>query len=372
MRKPPEVPGVTDVFLRLYTPHLITKVDLNWTVWSREASERRHLKAHQQHQQQQQRLIFSPHGSISLIGHLLLHSGSFLGKILEMSNVQLSCSALERLAARRTFPLHRRTSVCRNLFGPVDHDELNREMKVKMREISERDQQRWNFNFEANTPLDGDYEWEEVPEDKTPAFYQDSVQNGRTRVPATPTKQKSPSESVLPESPRVDVLERLAVPESSSTPCPVEVNQENRTDKLNSGRRTHRQVPCVRRKRTTTTDNNTHITGKYERLKRMLSSLLILQQIHLRFYSVVCRSRPCATGFMWTNCFFFKFLTDFFVKRKRPADRKSNDVGACHLSKSPIPVEQTPRKRIRWRYEDLSDFKSTMMWFFTYQMLNIN
>ncbi|GAA6223891.1 cyclin-dependent kinase inhibitor 1C-like [Lates japonicus] len=215
-----------------------------------------------------------------------------------MSNVQLSSSAQERLVARRTFPLHRRTSVCRNLFGPVDHDELSREMKAKMREISERDQQRWNFNFEANTPLDGDYEWEEVPVDKSPAFYQDSVQNGRTRVPATPVKQWPSSDSVLPETPSMDVLERLAVPESSSTPCQVEVNQENRTDKLNSGKRSHRQVPCVTRKRTATTDNNTHIT-------------------------------------------------DFFVKRKRAADRKSNDMSACHLSKSPIPVEQTPRKRIR-------------------------
>ncbi|XP_029010659.1 cyclin-dependent kinase inhibitor 1B [Betta splendens] len=223
-----------------------------------------------------------------------------------MSNVQLSCSALERLVARRTFPLHRRTGVCRNLFGPVDHDELNQEMKSKMREISERDQQRWNFNFETNTPLNGDYEWEEVPVDKTPVFYRDSVQNGRTRVPATPTKQKPDTESVLPDTPRMDVLERLAAPESSGSgtgtgtgsPSPAEVNQENRTDKLNSGRRTQRQVPCARQKRTTSTDNNTHIT-------------------------------------------------DFFVKRKRPADRKPNDVGACHLSKSPIPVEQTPRKRIR-------------------------
>ncbi|KAF3688555.1 Cyclin-dependent kinase inhibitor 1C Cyclin-dependent kinase inhibitor p57 p57Kip2 [Channa argus] len=205
-----------------------------------------------------------------------------------MSNVQLSCSALERLVARRTFPLHRRTSVCRNLFGPVDHDELSRDMKAKMREISERDQQRWNFNFETNTPLSGDYEWEEVPVDNTPALYQDSVQNGRTPANQIPTS----------ETPGMDVLERLAVPESSSTPCPVEVNQENRTDKLNSGRASRRQVPCVRRKKTATTDNNTHIT-------------------------------------------------DFFVKRKRPAERKPNDTGPCHLSLSPIPVEQTPRKRIR-------------------------
>lgn len=164
--------------------------------------------------------------------------------------------------ARRTFPLHRRTSVCRNLFGPVDHDEVSREMKAKLREISERDQQRWNFDFEANTPLDGDYKWEEVPVDKTPVFYQDSVQIDRTRVPATPVKQMPSPDSVLPETPLMDVLERLALPESSSHPSPVEVNQENRSDKLNSGKPTHRQVPCVRRKRTATADNNTHITGK--------------------------------------------------------------------------------------------------------------
>lgn len=215
-----------------------------------------------------------------------------------MSHVQLSSSALERLVARRTFPLHRRTGVCRNLFGPVDHDELNREMKAKMREISERDQQRWNFNFEANTPLDGDYEWEEVPVDKSPAFYHDSLENGRSRAPATPSRQRPSSDPAAAEVPGMDVLERLAVPESSSTPCPVEINQENRTDKLNSGKQAHRQVPCVRRKRTATTDNNTHIT-------------------------------------------------DFFVKRKRGADKKSNEMSSCHLSKSPIPVEQTPRKRIR-------------------------
>ncbi|XP_068170182.1 cyclin-dependent kinase inhibitor 1B [Antennarius striatus] len=218
--------------------------------------------------------------------------------LLEMSNVQLSSSALERLAARRTFPLHRRTGVCRNLFGPVDHDELSREMKAKLREISERDQQRWNFNFEANTPLVGDYEWEEVSVDTTPVFYQDSVQNERSRTPVAPVRQTPSPDSVLLETPRMDVLERLASPESSGAPSPVEVNQENRSDKLNSGKRKHRQVPCVRRKRTDTTDNNTHIT-------------------------------------------------DFFVKRKRAADRKPNEMNACHPSKSPVPLEQTPRKRIR-------------------------
>lgn len=183
------------------------------------------------------------------------------GKNLEMSNVQLSNSALERLVARRTFPLHKRTSVCRNLFGPVDHDELSREMKSKLREISERDQQRWNFDFESNRPLDGDYKWEEVPVDNTPVFYMDSVQVDRTRVPATPVKQMPSPDSAAPETPLMDVQERLAMPESSNPVSPTEVNQENRSDKLNSGKSTHKLAPCVRRKRAASTDN-AHITGK--------------------------------------------------------------------------------------------------------------
>ncbi|XP_032406354.1 cyclin-dependent kinase inhibitor 1C-like [Xiphophorus hellerii] len=218
-----------------------------------------------------------------------------------MSHVQLSSSALERLVARRTFPLQRRTGVCRSLFGPVDHDELSRDVKAKLREISERDQQRWNFNFEDNTPLEGDYEWEEMPAERTAAFYRESVQSGRTRVPATPVKQTPFSESVMSESSDGDVMERLAVPESdrsvvggdgeSSSPTPAEVNQENRPVTGISG--TRRQAPRVRRKRSAAAaaadDNNTHIT-------------------------------------------------DFFMKRKKAADR---------LPKSPISLEQTPRKRIR-------------------------
>lgn len=217
-----------------------------------------------------------------------------------MSNVQLSCS-LERLVARRTFPLQKRTSVCRNLFGPVDHDELHREMKTKLREISERDQERWNFNFEANSPLDGVYEWEQVSGAEAPAFYQDSVQSGRTRVPATPVKRSPAEEPVLPETPQRDVMERLSAPEAPSSPCATcttDLNQENRKDKMNSGR-PHRAAAGVKRRRTDTTDTSTRIT-------------------------------------------------DFFVKRKRLADRKVSDMSSCHLStKSPIPVEQTPKKRIR-------------------------
>ncbi|XP_077452419.1 cyclin-dependent kinase inhibitor 1B isoform X2 [Stigmatopora argus] len=199
----------------------------------------------------------------------------------EMSHAQLSSIAMERLVARRTFPLHKRTGVCRNLFGPVDHEELSREMSTKLREISERDRQRWNFNFDDNTPLDGDYDWVEVSSDNSPAFYRGSTQ---LSVPATAGKQQP------------DPLERLAASGESDVP-PAELNQENRADKLNAGRLARRMASFGGRKRPAAPEENT------------------------------------------------THITDFFAKRKKAAERKC--VEMSHRSKSPVPKEQTPRKRIR-------------------------
>lgn len=279
---------------------------------------------------------------------------------LEMSNVQLSSMALERLVARRTFPLHRRTSVCRNLFGAVDHDELSRDMKATLREVAERDQQRWNFDFDANKPLDGDYKWEEVPVDRAPAFYLDrdqAVQSDRSRAPATPVKGASSADSsVLPEGPRMDVQERLALPDgsggssggSSDGGSPAEVNQENRAVKLNSGKATHRLSPCVRRKRTGSDNsgNTTHITGKAKCFHNGLRLCFYLTPTVLIFKA----ERTPLLGLASKCCFCLSVTvvsSDYFVKRKRTADRKSSHASPCHHSKSPITVEHTPRKRIR-------------------------
>ncbi|XP_029438537.1 cyclin-dependent kinase inhibitor 1C-like [Rhinatrema bivittatum] len=90
-----------------------------------------------------------------------------------MSHVRL-------LPPRRPFPLH----LCRNLFGPVDHEELRRELKSKLREMSEADRERWDYDFEADAPLAGGrLRWEAVPEEAVPAFYRESPQVGRKRVP---------------------------------------------------------------------------------------------------------------------------------------------------------------------------------------------
>ncbi|XP_038857572.1 cyclin-dependent kinase inhibitor 1B-like [Salvelinus namaycush] len=225
--------------------------------------------------------------------HLLLNLGE------TMSNVLLLSSAMERLSTPMTFPLHARTGVCRNLFGPVDHDELNRDMKSKMREISYRDQRKWNFNFEAEVPLSGDYVWEETPVDMSPVFYQDSVQVGRARIVVTPVNVKPDVDVILldsssqGESPHYD--DRLTS-SKGNTPCLTEVNQENCAVKLNSGKPTRKQVPCVRCK--ITTDTTT-------------------------------------------------LATDFYMKRKRMTTETKLNESTCHHPSSQRHVEQTQRKKIR-------------------------
>ncbi|XP_028589833.2 cyclin-dependent kinase inhibitor 1 isoform X1 [Podarcis muralis] len=52
--------------------------------------------------------------------------------------------------------------LCRNLFGPVDHDQLQKDFQSLMKAQLEEAQQKWNFDFESETPLEGDYKWEKV------------------------------------------------------------------------------------------------------------------------------------------------------------------------------------------------------------------
>ncbi|KQL59457.1 cyclin-dependent kinase inhibitor 1C [Amazona aestiva] len=97
-----------------------------------------------------------------------------------MSNVHLSAAAaaLERLSVRRALVGHGRSPVCRSLFGPVDHEELGRELRSRLREIGEDDQRRWDYNFHTDTPLPGPgrLRWEEVEGGAVPAFYRETLQ----------------------------------------------------------------------------------------------------------------------------------------------------------------------------------------------------
>ncbi|OWK62466.1 Cyclin-dependent kinase inhibitor 1B [Lonchura striata] len=88
-----------------------------------------------------------------------------------MSNVRISNGSptLERMEARQSeYP---KPSACRNLFGPVNHEELNREFKKHLQEMEEMYQRKWNFDFQNHRPLEGRYEWQAVEKGSSPDFY---------------------------------------------------------------------------------------------------------------------------------------------------------------------------------------------------------
>ncbi|GAB0177313.1 cyclin-dependent kinase inhibitor 1B [Grus japonensis] len=88
-----------------------------------------------------------------------------------MSNVRISNGSptLERMEARQSeYP---KPSACRNLFGPVNNEELNRDLKKHFQEMEEAYQRKWNFDFQNHKPLEGRYEWQAVEKGSSPEFY---------------------------------------------------------------------------------------------------------------------------------------------------------------------------------------------------------
>lgn len=182
-----------------------------------------------------------------------------------MSNVQLS-TTLERVVARRTFPLCTRTGVCRNLFGPVDHDELRVELRGKLEEISERDQSRWNFNFKEDTPLPGNYAWEDVSVTTVPIFFRD-VQIGRERTGLAENETLDPESTKDYKDVKVSMCnEQLPSGVEVFSPVNCGINQENRSDNISYGSRGCTSSSSSCRKNTSSPDSSkigsTQVTGR--------------------------------------------------------------------------------------------------------------
>uniref|UniRef100_A0A8C7U3L1 Cyclin dependent kinase inhibitor 1Ca n=1 Tax=Oncorhynchus mykiss TaxID=8022 RepID=A0A8C7U3L1_ONCMY len=151
-----------------------------------------------------------------------------------MTNVPTPTGLESAVAQRGTLP-RRHSSVCRNLFGPVDHYALNRELKAKLKEISERDQRRWNFHFETDAPIPGIYEWEGMSAESMPAFYQ---------VSEVGVVTSDYSAEVVTDHVRGFCLNQTPL----TSLCSNEVNQENWS---NTRKCNYNPTLCLRCKRST-------------------------------------------------------------------------------------------------------------------------
>lgn len=77
----------------------------------------------------------------------------------------------------------RAATVRRNLFGPVDHQQLQQDFQRLLCMSVEVAKQRWNFDFQSERPAAGAVEWEELHWQDVPAFYRSCVvRSGITRA----------------------------------------------------------------------------------------------------------------------------------------------------------------------------------------------
>lgn len=63
----------------------------------------------------------------------------------------------------------------RNLFGPVDHQQLQQDFQRHFCMNVEIAKQRWNFDFQKDQPVPGCIEWEELQCQDVPVFYHSCV-----------------------------------------------------------------------------------------------------------------------------------------------------------------------------------------------------
>ncbi|CAL8247408.1 unnamed protein product [Merluccius merluccius] len=87
--------------------------------------------------------------------------------------------------------------VRRNLFGPVDHRQLQQDFQMLLAVSVDSAKRRWGFDFQSDRPeftATPAVEWEELRYEEVPAFYRGCTL--RTRSPAA---KRSSSESSLGE-----------------------------------------------------------------------------------------------------------------------------------------------------------------------------
>lgn len=85
--------------------------------------------------------------------------------------------------------------VRRNLFGPVDRDQLQAEYQAALRKDVEEASKRWGFDFISNKPMENsDFQWESVPGSKVPLVYRSCMpdpQQPEKAAEATPKPKRS-------------------------------------------------------------------------------------------------------------------------------------------------------------------------------------
>lgn len=113
----------------------------------------------------------------------------------------------------------------RNLFGPVDREQLQREYQAALRRDVEEASHRWGFDFLLEKPMESnDFQWECVPGAKVPPLYRscmlDVDQLEKPEKPEKPAEAavKPAEAAVKPKKRRLESAES----EKENVPCSPE------------------------------------------------------------------------------------------------------------------------------------------------------
>ena len=94
------------------------------------------------------------------------------------------------VARRFRDPSRAKPRACRNLFGKPDKGEIDRLLSSEMQRIQEQDNNRYNFDFVNERPLDGKYEWSVSDVKDIPSIYRPvSVSAQGKRLPMRTTSR---------------------------------------------------------------------------------------------------------------------------------------------------------------------------------------
>ncbi|XP_077460013.1 cyclin-dependent kinase inhibitor 1 isoform X2 [Stigmatopora argus] len=123
--------------------------------------------------------------------------------------------------AKRTLTFVGQRPTRRNLFGPVDREQLQADYQDALRRDLEEASQRWSFDFASDKPLAcGPFKWESVPDATVPLLY-------RTRVVGKAVGQKVTQVTPSPKKSRTasSECEKENVPGSKLEKCPFNVEK---------------------------------------------------------------------------------------------------------------------------------------------------
>merc|ERR1719193_1071927 len=108
--------------------------------------------------------------------------------------------------------------VKRALFGPTDHEENLRFVRKELKKAKNEAANKWNFDFDNGTPLEGRYSWEEAAPSDVPLPYLQPLA-GVTETDGSESKENrvSSSSSSSSSPPPPGPTSSVELPTSSSS-----------------------------------------------------------------------------------------------------------------------------------------------------------